>query len=224
MNNFWESIMGTLSRVWIFGLFLALAVPGTVLAKGSIDAGRLKASTCMGCHGIPTYDRAYPSYDVPKLGGQHKQYILKALKDYRASKRNFPTMHAQASELNKQDRQDVAAFLSQKKSEAFPSGKYTPVKNFTVNDTYKAGQKLSKPCAACHGKAGHSTTALFPILAGQYKSYLMQALKDYRSGKRESAIMNGMAASLSDQQIEQLASFFSSQPTNLYTPSVENER
>jgi|SRR5699024_7245943 len=216
--------MRALSRAGILGLFLVLSVPGTVLAKGNIDAGRLKASTCMGCHGIPTYDRAYPSYDVPKLGGQHDEYIIKALKEYRAGKRNYPTMHAQASKLNKQDRQDVAAFMSQKKGEAFPSKETTPVKKFKINAKFKAGQELAKPCAACHGKGGHSTTALFPILAGQYKSYLMQALKDYRSGKRKSAIMNGMAASLSDQQIEQLASFFSSQSTNLYTPSVENER
>lgn len=209
--------MRTLSRVGIFVLLLVFALSGTAIAKdksgGDVSAGRLKASTCMGCHGVPTYDRAYPSYDVPKLGGQHAQYLAKALRDYRSGKRNFPTMHAQASTLNKQDVADIAAFLSQKKGQTEA--------DFTINDTHEKGQELAKRCAACHGKGGHSTQPTFPILAGQYKSYLIQALKDYRSGRRKSAVMNGMAASLGDHEIEQIAAYFSSQETHLYTPSVE---
>lgn len=73
------------------------------------------------------------------------------------------------------------------------------------------GEKKAATCAACHGADGVSQIPTNPILAGQYPSYLEQALKDYRSGNRQSAIMAGFASQLSDQDIEDLAAWFSSQ-------------
>lgn len=73
------------------------------------------------------------------------------------------------------------------------------------------GEKKAATCAACHGADGVSQIPSNPILAGQYPSYLERALKDYRSGSRQSAIMAGFASQLSDQDIEDLAAWFSSQ-------------
>ena len=56
-----------------------------------------------------------------------------------------------------------------------------------------------------------------PILAGQYPDYLVQVLGDYKSGKRKNAIMNGMAAGLSHEDMEDLAAWFSIQPSELFT-------
>ena len=81
----------------------------------------------------------------------------------------------------------------------------------------KAGEAASATCAACHGADGNSTIATNPKLAGQYESYLVQALKSYRSGERQSAIMSGFAATLTDQQIADLAAYFSSQEGTLQT-------
>lgn len=82
-----------------------------------------------------------------------------------------------------------------------------------------AGKEKSATCAACHGTDGVSTIDTNPILAGQYPSYIMQALQDYRSGERQSPIMAGMAAGLSDQDIADLAAFFSEQKGPLQTIS-----
>lgn len=64
-------------------------------------------------------------------------------------------------------------------------------------------------CAGCHGPKGISLADTFPNLAGQKKTYLANALKSYRDKTRNAPMMNGLAASLSDQQIEDLAAYFS---------------
>lgn len=74
-----------------------------------------------------------------------------------------------------------------------------------------AGKEKSSVCAACHGADGNSTIPMNPILAGQYADYLVRALKDYKSGDRQNAIMNGIAAGLSEEDMEDLAAYFSSQ-------------
>ena len=59
----------------------------------------------MGCHGIPGYHNAYPNYPVPRVGGQHPEYIVAALKAYKSGQRGHGTMQAQAASLSEQDMQ-----------------------------------------------------------------------------------------------------------------------
>jgi cytochrome c553 len=80
-----------------------------------------------------------------------------------------------------------------------------------------AGKKKSTTCAACHGKNGISTAGQYPILAGQYYEYLLHALKEYKAGTRKNAIMKGMASTLDEEDMEDLAAYFSSLPTPLHT-------
>jgi len=75
----------------------------------------------------------------------------------------------------------------------------------------EAGKAKSATCAGCHGPDGNSTSPMFPKLAGQHPDYLEQALKAYKSGARKNAIMNGQAASLSEQDMADLAEFFGQQ-------------
>ncbi|HEX4928723.1 MAG TPA: cytochrome c [Burkholderiales bacterium] len=78
-------------------------------------------------------------------------------------------------------------------------------------------EKAAQVCAACHGAQGNKPSAPDqPILAGQYPDYLMQALHDYKTGKRENPIMKGFASTLSEQDIEDVAAWFSSQPSPLH--------
>jgi len=91
---------------------LALLASPLAVAGGSVDAGRTKANTCMGCHGIPGYTNAYPTYRVPKLGGQSAEYLAIALKAYKTGERPHKTMQAQAASLSDQDIEDIAAFLA----------------------------------------------------------------------------------------------------------------
>ena len=81
-------------------------------AAGDIEAGRVKSYTCTGCHGIPGYNNVYPTYKVPKIGGQNYEYLVSALKAYRAGERDHATMDLQASALSDQDIEDIAAYFA----------------------------------------------------------------------------------------------------------------
>ena len=106
--------MNAIGRLLLCGAILASA--GAVQAAGDPAAGRDKAVTCLGCHGVDGYRNAYPSFRVPKLGGQHAEYLVSALKAYRDGTREHATMQAQAHTLSDQDMLDIAAFFAQSNS------------------------------------------------------------------------------------------------------------
>jgi cytochrome c553 len=82
---------------------------------------------------------------------------------------------------------------------------------------YAAGQEKAKTvCSACHGIDGNSQTAMYPKLAGQWESYIIQALKEYKSGERKNPIMGPMAAPLTEQEVENAAVYFSQQKPVLH--------
>ena len=109
--------MSQKNRIMIV-LVAALALPLTAGAEGDPAQGRLKAETCLGCHAIENYTNVYPTYPVPRLGGQNAQYIMDALRAYANGDRPHVTMHAQASTLSDEDMQDIAAYLSSSKKGA----------------------------------------------------------------------------------------------------------
>ena len=90
----------------------ATAAPAPAAASGDAARGKGLTYTCRGCHGLTGYKNAYPSYHVPKLGGQSDVYLRNALMEYRAGKRKHPTMQAQAESFSEQDIADIAAYLS----------------------------------------------------------------------------------------------------------------
>ena len=67
-------------------------------------------------------------------------------------------------------------------------------------------------CIACHGKSGMAVSAEYPNLGGQYEDYLTLQLTNFRSGDRQNAVMNGIAAQLTDADIAALSAWFSAQP------------
>ena len=108
-------------------------------------------------------------------------------------------MEAQASSMNDGDIEDVSAYFASLPLSSQPSGNVS------------AAEEKSKVCEACHGVTGKSVDPTYPNLAGQHASYLAQALGDYRSSARTNPIMAGMATNLSNQDIADLAAWFSSQ-------------
>ena len=93
--------------------------PLDAAAKGDPERGAVIAYTCTGCHGIPFYKNVYPTYTVPKLGGQNQEYLISALQAYRSGSRKHPTMQAQAATLSDQDILDITAyFVSFKENES----------------------------------------------------------------------------------------------------------
>jgi cytochrome c553 len=103
-----------LIRTAVLTVMLALFVdtaPAVAQDQGDPERGEKIAYTCTGCHGIPFYKNVYPTYTVPKLGGQNQEYLISALQAYRAGTRKHATMQAQASTLSDQDILDVTAYF-----------------------------------------------------------------------------------------------------------------
>jgi cytochrome c553 len=175
--------------------------------RGDAQRGQTVASTCLGCHGIEGYRNAYPDYAVPRLAGQHAQYLQDALKEYRSDARQYPTMHLQALSLSDQEMADAAAYLASKPLVAASSASPPEIPQAAV------------VCASCHGKDGIGVTPMYPSLAGQHASYITRAIQEYQTGYRKNPIMNGMVASLKPADIAAIANYFSSLKPGLHTES-----
>ena len=87
-----------------------------------------------------------------------------------------------------------------------------------------AGKTKSATCLACHGADGNSANAVWPKLAGQHPSYIKKQLQEFKAGARKNDLMSPMAMPLSDQDMDDLAAYFSSQtqaPGTAAADSVE---
>lgn len=177
-------------------LMLACALT-PAFAEGDPEAGATLGYSCLGCHGIEGYRNAYPSYRVPKLGGQKAAYLEIALRGYRDGTRPHPTMVAQASSLTDQQIRDVAAYLASLGSHTVEAG---------GGDA--PSFELATTCIACHGQNGISLSPTWPTLAGQHEDYLVHSLKQYRDGTRRDAVMMPLATNLSDRDIALLAEYY----------------
>ena len=100
------------SRWHVVALICTLVPTGPALASGDPEAGKIKADTCTGCHGIPGYKNVYPTFHVPKIGGQNEAYLVSALKAYREGERQHDTMQLQGQALSDQDIADIAAYFA----------------------------------------------------------------------------------------------------------------
>lgn len=90
-----------------------------------------------------------------------------------------------------------------------------------VKGNAAAGKQKSATCTACHGADGNTTLdGTYPRIAGQYPDYLAKALRDYKSGKRKNAVMGGQAQTLSDEDINDLALYFSTLPGEVHDISA----
>ena len=101
----------------------------------------------------------------------------------------------------------------------------TPALAAAPKGNVAAGQEKSKTCAACHGPTGNeSLDATYPKLAGQYPEYLAKALRDYKSGERQNAVMAGFAGALSEEDIDDLAAYYGAQEGDIHDLSKVDER
>ncbi len=98
-----------------------------------------------------------------------------------------------------------------------------PIGTATAAGSIERGQEKSATCVACHGEAGIATAPQWPNLAGQYRDYLEHSLHAYKSGARQNAIMQGFASQLSDEDIEDLAAYFSAQGVTPLVTAPRNE-
>jgi len=187
-----------LRAVAVFGV-LSVSV---AQAEGDVESGRVLADTCKGCHAVDSYNNVYPTYKVPKIGGQSAAYLEEALKLYRDGNRDHSTMTAQAASYTDQDIADIAAYLA------------SVVPPITAGEPKGQAPDVMSTCTACHGQTGIGQIAVYPYLAGQHKDYLVQALSDYRSGARKgvnATVMQANIMNLSDAELAVIAEYYSKQ-------------
>ncbi len=193
--------------VMAFGGMVAIsqAQDGAAPAAGNAERGATLAYTCLGCHGVANYKNSVPVYAVPRLRGQHAEYLGLALQAYQNGERSHATMHANSSTLNAQDIADVAAFLG---------GPVLQPSTAPVGTPPAAAQV----CVSCHGNDGVGITPQYPTLSGQHESYLVRSLTDYKKGGRRNPIMAGFAGSLTEADIRALAAYYAAQKPALGIP------
>lgn len=189
---------------------IALGVVGAGHAAGNAAAGMDKAATCAGCHG-PDGNSMIPMW--PKLAGQHANYIAKQLGDFKSGARVDATMTAMVAPLGAQDIQDIAAWFASQKLN--PGSAADAAKAEQGKKIYNGGvpTKGISACMACHGPSGAGNPgALFPSLKGQHTTYVVKALKDFRSATRSNdaaKMMQNIAAKMSDAEIDAVAEYIS---------------
>jgi cytochrome c553 len=189
----------------MFCLLALLGAAAGAHAAGDADRGKRLAYTCLGCHGIEDYKNVYPTYSVPKLVGQHPEYIVAALKEYKSGERSHGTMHQQAASLSDQDMEDIAAYL------AGP-----PLKSAGVT-AGTAPAKVTQLCVACHQKDGISPSGDYPSLSGQHADYLARTLEEYKRGDRKNPVMATFVTQLSAEDMGAIAEYYSEQKPALET-------
>ena len=199
--------MSPMSMPWVRVALvtLGLASAGAAPAGGDAQRGKQIGYTCLGCHGIEDYKNVYPTYSVPKLVGQHPEYIVAALKSYRGKERAHGTMYAQASSLSDQDIEDVAAYVAGTPlTPGAPGSGAVPT-------------KVAQLCSACHGRDGVGITGDYPTLSGQHADYLVRALIEYQKGDRKNPVMAPFVGQLSAADIKAIADYYGAQRPALKT-------
>ena len=188
-------------------LTLLVGIVGTVNAAGDAQAGKTKSATCIACHGT---DGNATITLYPKLAGQHAEYIVKQLQDFKSGARKDPIMAGMVAGLSAQDMEDLGAYFA---SQQITDGT-TPEDVVAVAKSLYQGGDMERniaACIACHGPRGNgSGLAKFPKIASQNAEYIAAQLKKFRSGERAndpSGMMTDTAKKLTDAEIDALAKY-----------------
>jgi cytochrome c553 len=183
--------------------------PAADAAKGeqlytSGDASR-GVMACVGCHGAAGNSTITQN---PKLAGQHAEYLVKQLVDFKTPQRNSPVMSGIAKGMSEQDIKNVAAYLDKQQSKPGAAKNKDTVE--TGKKIYRGGiaEKNVPACAACHGASGAGIPAQFARLAGQHQDYTTAQLTAFRQGARKnSAQMTTIAKRMSDDEIQAVSDY-----------------
>lgn len=179
-------------------------------AKGDASAGQAKSAVCAACHGVDG-NSAVPNW--PKLAGQHEKYLVRHISLIQSGARQVPEMAGVTPGLSDQDIRDLAAYFAAQEN----SGGVADESVVKLGEQiYRAGNAESgvPACMACHGPAGEGNPlAGYPALAGQHAVYTAKMVTQFRAGENwgegdsASQIMAGVAAELTDEEIQAVASY-----------------
>ncbi|MEN3295582.1 MAG: hypothetical protein V7642_4835 [Burkholderiales bacterium] len=184
--------------------FACLALSQAAFA--GVEEGRVKAQTCVACHG-PNGNSTNPA--IPSISGQPKQFIVSALYQFREGKRKNEQMTPMASNLSNVDLNDLAAYFSAQKAE--------PANVKTSEENAAAGKRLASQhnCVACHA-ANLMGQQHIPRIAGQQMEYLREQLRDFKASTRADmdGVMTSAAQALTQKDIDVLAEYLAGLPTS----------
>jgi cytochrome c553 len=193
----------------VVGALTLLTISNQASAQGSAAAGQAKSAVCAACHGP---DGNSPNPVWPSLAGQHAAYITRQIEAFKAGEREDALMSSFAAQLSDADAADVAAFFESQVRQ--PRGA-DPALLELGERIYQAGDadRGIPGCIACHGPAGNGNPlAGYPVVSGQHATYIANTLRAFANGARRSdASVNNMmqeiAAGLSDEEIDAVASY-----------------
>ncbi len=195
----------------IAGVVLGVGLAAMAHGAGDPQAGEANAAVCAGCHGAGGAKPIAGNY--PKLSGLGEKYLYRQLVAVKEGDRVIASMTGLLDDRSDQELQDLAAYFD---SQTMPVGQADPDLVETGEALYRGGNMASgvPACAGCHSPNGKGNEpAGYPRLSGQNADYVAKQLKAYRDGERNTgsnaAIMMDVAAKLTDQEIEAVASYVS---------------
>lgn len=184
----------------------AMAAEGAAPAKADPAKGQATATAvCGACH---TYDGSRGSPANPILQGQHPEYLVKQLTEFKSGKRDNAIMKGFASALSEEDMKNVAAFYAGKSAKpGFAKNKATVALGEKIYRGGIADRKVPA-CSGCHGPSGAGIPSQYPRLAGQHADYTEAQLLAFRGGVRKNnAQMTGVAAGMTEADIKAVSDY-----------------
>jgi cytochrome c553 len=182
-----------------------LAAETKPVFKADLAKGQQIAATCMACH---TADGTRGAPANPILQGQHAEYLVKQLSEFKAGKRKNAIMQGFAATLSEDDMKNVAAFYASKAAKhGFAKNKDTIALGEQI---YRGGisNKQVPACAACHGPTGAGIPAQYPRMGSQHGDYTEAQLLNFRSGTRaNNAQMMAIAGKMNDREIKAVSDY-----------------
>lgn len=196
-----------MKKILISAVVAAASLTAVSAFAGDAAVGKSKSAVCAACH-MADGNSVNPLW--PKLAGQHENYIVKQLKEFKSTARKDPVMMGQVAALTEEDMDNLAAYFS---DQTLKGGEADPALVEAGKLLYTTGnaKKGVAACASCHAPNGTGNPAAnFPAIAGQHTVYAEKQLKAFRDGSRANDVntmMQDVAGNLSDADIKAVASY-----------------
>lgn len=186
------------------------------LAGGDAAAGQAKTAMCAGCHGA---DGNSAMATFPKLAGQGEKYLTKQLNDIKSGTRAVPEMTGMLNAFSEQDLADIAAYYAAKPLQMAGAKEENLDRGESL---FRGGNPETgvPACTGCHSPSGNGNApAGYPAIGGQFAQYTAKQLRAFRTGAHDpdnstartndgdTRVMRGVAAHMSDVEIEAVSNF-----------------
>ena len=195
------------AAVVCFGVSALLGTGIVGAAGGNVEEGKEKAQLCVACHGVDGNGGADPSW--PKLAGQHQEYLVKQLANFKSGARQNPLMTGMVAGLNEADMRNLAAYYASLSTK--PSSAADAVQAQQGEKIYRGGNAKTgvSACMSCHGPTGHGIPPHFPRVSGQSPAYAEKQLLAFKSGERSSysEMMTRIAFRMSEAEIKAVSQY-----------------